>query len=303
MFDSVSFKIENFQKGDFTHLLENYVCKEPKNFGNKFSVDWQNLRINFYPDARIVNVKNSLHKFFNREIQKNELENSDEFTRPNLIRTISFLEEGFSRKSEEMKLFGKLEYGLNIPTGTLRPYEDIISRYQSIVKNFTVPFYDFYNPLGKPYSKFCPFTHFTVKCYEKTKQMRVTKTNVMRYEIANKSLEEIRRLFQKENVTVADLKKRQIWINCLEKLLEIYDLIRVIPTEQDGEELYSQMLCYSNPLVRKDFKKNLAKHQNRLKMIHDDYKNNKNNVHSIVKQSIENQYLKFTSNNNLKLEI
>ena len=292
MFDSVNFKIENFQKQDFAHLIENYVCKEPQNFGNKFLVDWQNLRINFYPETKIVNVKNSAHKFFNREIEKNDLGNSDDFTRPNLIRTISLLEEGFSREAKEMKLFGRLEYGINIPTGKLHPYDDIICRYQSIVKNFTNPFYDFYNPKGKVFAKFCPFSNYTVKCYSKGHQMGISKMNVLRYEIANHTLEETRRLFKKADVSVEDLKKKQIWILCLEKLLEIYELIRVIPTGEDGEELYSQMLCYSNSLIRKDFKQNLAKYQNTLKEVHDNYKNSKNNVHSVVKESLDEQYSK-----------
>lgn len=284
--------IKNFQNQDFTHLLENYICVEPQNFGNKFSVDWQNLRINFYPETKIVKVRNSLHKFFNREIAQNHLENSDEFTSPNLIRAVSLLEEGFSRRARDMNLFGRLEYGVNIKTGTLSPYKDIISRYQSIVKNHTNAFYDFYNPKGKVFAKFCPFSHYTVKCYSKGHQMGMPRMNVLRYEIANHTLEETRRLFKKVDVSVEDLKKKQIWINCLEKLLEIYDLIRVIPTGQDGEELYSQMLCFSNSLIRKDFKQSLAKYQNTLKEAHYNYKNSKNNVHSVVKESLDKQYLK-----------
>lgn len=280
---------------DFTHLLENYVCQEPKNFGNKISVDWQNLRINYYPNTRIVNVRNSLHKFFNREIAQNHLENSDEFTRPNLIRAISLLEEGFSRKAEEMKLFGRFEYGLNIWTGALNPYKDIISRYQSIVKNYANPFYDFYNPKRKPIAKFCPFAHYTVKCYSKSQEMGIKNANIMRFEIANQTIEETRRLFKKEDASVGDLKKHRIWINCLEKLLEIYNLIRVIPTGQDGEKLYSQMLCYSNPLIREDFKKSINKNQNILKEVHDNYKNSKDNVHSVVKEALDEQYSKLVS--------
>lgn len=287
MFDSVCFKIEKFLDKDFNHLVENYLTETPKNIGNKISVNWQNLRINYYTESNLLIVKNSLHKFFNSEIGNNSLQNSNEYKFSEVLQTINLLEEGFSRKAEEMILYGRFEFGLNIKTGSLRPYEDIISRYQSIVKNFTNPFYDFYNPTGKPYSRFCSFSNYTIKCYEKNKQMGISNPKIFRFEIVLNTSVETKILLQNKRATIADLRKKEVWINCLKKIIETYNNIRVIPTAQEGAELYSQLTCYSNSLIKNDFKKQIMKNNKILKEAHDNYKNKPNNIHSVVKLGLE----------------
>ena len=100
-----------------------------------------------------------------------KLQNDDDFTFSKVEATIKYLQVIFNRSISEMKLIGHFEYGVNINTGALKPFDAIIVRYQSIVTTATNPFYVFYNKSGKPYSKFCSFTHYTVKCYDKAKQM------------------------------------------------------------------------------------------------------------------------------------
>lgn len=289
MFDNISFQIENYSQSDFKSLLKNWVLAEPKDRGNWLQVDWHNLRINYFPRQLILKASNSLHKFFNAEITGIGEVNHNDFTFSQVVETVRYLEDAFNRTCNEIKLFGKLEYGLNINTGQIKPFE-IIDRYQSMVTTTTNPFYIFNNPYGKPYSKFCPFTHYSIKCYDKGKQMGLSGVNIMRYEVVHNSSTQTKIIFGKTDITLRDLTKLSIWKKCNEFIQKSYLSIRFLAFPTDGIEMYTKTLCYSLAIVNKDFKSALTNKIKQLKEAHNALRQKSDSPHYIITSGLINGF-------------
>jgi len=283
MFDNITFIIDNYGIDDFYKLTEKIQTENLKTSDSRFQTDWQNLRINYYPNEERVKVSNSIHKFYNAEIEKIGKMNHNDFSFNQMAMAVQALEETFRRPREEMKLVGKFEYGLNIDTGILKPYNDIIERYRSVVTTTANPFHAFYNPHGKPYGKFCSFTQYTVKCYDKGKQMQLSGRNLLRYEIVHPTCIKTREILGKKEVALSDLTKEESWQNCFSFVGRTYDKIRLIAFPTGDISTYSKLLCYSDNLIRKDYQKKLLPIANELKTIHDNYKLSNDNPHAKVR--------------------
>lgn len=291
MFDNLSISIENFETKDFYNLIENHVKKYPKKRTEGwFQSDWQNLRINYFPNQKKIRLTNSIHKFYNSEIFGLGVINHNNFTMSQVTETISYLETAFNRSSSEMRILAAFEYGLNIDTENLNPYNDIIERYQSCVTTATNPFYAFYNKTGKPYAKFCAFTHYKIKAYNKSKQSKLYDKNILRFEIVNHSSTRTREVFGKENIFLEDLNNVNIWNSCFETLIKAYDSIRVLAYPIDGIEAYTKTLCHSFPTLKHDYKKELRNISHNLKQVHDTLKNSLNNPHGTVRKKLVENY-------------
>lgn len=291
MYDSITFQIKEFSLEEFYYLTENCIREKPKSLGNRLQVDWKNLRINYFPKTRIIRVSNSLHKFYNSQILSLGIINSNDYTFENVSETVKYLESVFQRNCKEMKILGRFEYGFNIETGDYKPYADIIERYQSVVTTATNPFHAFYNKSGKPYSKFCAFTHYTIKCYDKGKQSGLFGTNILRYEIVNHSAVKTKDLFEKDYISLADLTSKKIWNNCYCSIMKSFDSIRVLAFPSDGIELYTKTLCYSYSILNKDFKKSLKPIIPELKLLHDNLKESSSSPHSMIRKRIQEKYM------------
>lgn len=212
MVDNLTFYIENFEKQDFNRLMEENIQKLPINRDDNFyQTDWQNLRIKYFPNQKKIKVYNSLHKFFNSEIVGLGMVNHNEFTMSQVNETINYLESAFNRSAKEMKIMGRFEFGINVNTQSVKPF-DIIQRYQSIVTTATNEFNVMYNKNGKSTCKFCSFSHYTVKCYDKMKQMGVSGANILRYEMVNHSSIKTKQVFAKDDVNLEDLLDNNIWV-------------------------------------------------------------------------------------------
>ena len=210
VFDKLSFKVEDFQEKEFNRLISDWVKKEPSAVGNgRYLVDWHNLRINYFPNQKLVKVSNSLHKFYNSEISGLGMCSHDDYTYTKVEETVYLLQEVFNKSSREINLYGRFEYGFNIDTSSLRPFEDIIERCQSIVTTTTNPFYVMYNKNGKPYTKFCSFTHYNVKAYSKNKEMGLTGKNIFRLEIVNHSSNKTKEVFGRQDISLEDLTDKK----------------------------------------------------------------------------------------------
>lgn len=295
MFDCLSYQIENFEKRDFNRLIENYIQKSPLNKGDWFQTDWQNLRINYFPNQNKIKVSNSLHKFYNSEIVGLGTFNHNDFSFGQVNETINHLENAFNRSSKEMKLLGRFEFGLNLNTESIKPF-DIIDRYQSIVTTATNSFNLMYNKYGKSTCKFCSFTHYTVKCYDKMKEMGVSGTNTLRFEIVCHSSVKTRQVFGKKDVSLEDLLDKSIWDNCHNTIINSYDSIRMIGFPSDGASNYAKTLCYSFATINKDYKRHLKNVMSELKNAHDTIKNSTSNPHSMVREGLFNNYQKLILN-------
>lgn len=288
MFDNISFQIENFNNKDFNLFLENCNLEKPKS-GNWMQFDWQNLRVNYFPKQSLIKVSNSLHKFYNAQIEGIGDVNHNDFTFTQVEETVNYLQTAFGRNSNEMKLYGRFEYGFNINTGSLKPY-DIIDRYQSIVTTATNPFNVFYNKHGKPYSKFCSFTTYSIKCYDKGKQMGLVGTNIMRYEVVHNSSIKTREVFQKTNITLKDLTVKETWEKCYAFILKSYNSIRILAFPNDGIDLYTKTMCYSLATVNKDYKKSIKEILPQLKIAHDSLKQKTDSPHALVSKGLTKKY-------------
>lgn len=295
MFDNISFEIENFEKKDFNNLIENYIQKQPNKRGEEwFQIDWQNLRINYFPNQKKIKVCNSIHKFYNSQIAGLGLVNHNDFTMNQVNETVNYLETAFNRSANEMKLLGRFEYGININTESVKPF-DIIDRYQSIVTTATNSFNVMYLRNGKSTCKFCSFSHYTVKAYDKLKQMGVTGSNILRYELVHHSAIKTKQVFGKSNITVEDLIDTAIWDKCFRNIQNTYDSIRMIGFPSDGATLYAKTLCYSFSTLNKDYKHYLKKVMCELKVAHDTIKESSSNPHSMVRNKLTKNYQELVS--------
>ncbi|WP_159798883.1 hypothetical protein [Flavobacterium sp. MK4S-17] len=292
MYDSVTFQIEEFSPEEFNHLTEYCIQETPKPLGDRLQIDWGNLRINYFPKTSIIKVSNSLHKFYNGQILGLGAINSNDYTMSNLTETVEYLELAFQRDCNEMKILGRFEYGFNIVTGDYKPYADIIERFQSVVTTATNPFNVFYNKSGKPYSKFCSFTHYTIKCYDKGKQSGLYGTNILRYEIVHKSSVKTKNVFGWKDISLADLLKKEIWDKCYTVIMKSFDSIRVLAFPSDGIEAYTKTLCYSYSMLNKDFKKNLKPMMAEFKLVHDNLKESSSSPHSLIRKKMKEKFEK-----------
>lgn len=290
MYDSVTFQIEEFSSEEFKYLTENCIQERPKPLGDRLQIDWGNLRINYFPKTSIIKVSNSLHKFYNGQILGLSAINSNDYTMSNLTETVGYLESAFQRDCKEMKILGRFEYGFNIVTDDYNPYGDIIERFQSVVTTATNPFNVFYNKSGKPYSKFCSFTHYTIKCYDKGKQSGLYGANILRYEIVHHSSVKTKSVFACKDISLADLLKKEIWEKCWTMIMKSFDSIRVLAFPSDGIEAYTKTLCYSYPMLNEDFKKSLKPMMAELKLVHDNLKESSTSPHSMIRQRIQEKY-------------
>ncbi len=295
MFDNFSIIINDYSKEEFKNLVENYVKKSPVNKGDWFQVDWRNLRINYFPNQEKIKVSNSLHKWYNSEVVGIGEINFNDFTQLQVKEAISYLEKSLKRDASEMKLLGRFEYGININTSSIKPY-DIIDRYSSIVTTSVNPFYAFYNKSGRPYSKFCSFTNYNVKAYDKSKEAGLTTSNIFRFEIVHHNSIKTKQVFGKNDVTLKDLENIEIWDKCYRSLIKSYGSIRMLGYPENGVDDYAKMLCYSHPIIRKDYKRDLRKIKKELKDTHDSFMNSENNPHFIIKKGLSDNYQKLKAN-------
>jgi hypothetical protein len=290
MYDFVTFQIEEFSLEEFNHLTNNCIRESPKPLGDRLLIDWKNLRINYFPKTCIIRVSNSLHKFYNCQILGLEVINSNDYSMPSVVETVKYLESVFQRDSKEMKLLGRFEYGFNIDTGCYKPYGDVIERFQSVVTTATNPFNVFYNKSGKPFSKFCSFTHYTIKCYDKGKQSGLYGANILRYEMVHHSSIKTKSVFGCKDISLADLLKIETWERCYKMIMKSFDSIRVLAFPSDGIEAYAKTLCYSYHTLNKDYKSSLKSVMAELKLVHDTLKESSSSPHSMIRKRMQEKF-------------
>ena len=295
MWDNVSFTISNFRKSDFDNLIENHIKNSPIKRVNRFQVDWHNLRINYFQNEEKIKISNSFHKWYSSEILAIGLVNHNDFNLSQVRESINHLERVLGRKSSEMKLLGRFEYGININTHSVKPF-DIIDRYISSVTTATNPFYAFYNKYGKPYSKFCSLTNYNIKAYDKSKEAGITNSNIFRFEIVHHNSIKTRHIFGKDDITLGDLADVEIWNKCFHFLIKSYDSIRMLGFPENGTTNYAKMLCHGHPIIRRDYKNELKKIKSELKNTHDRNINSEDNPHSFIKSGLINNYKKLITN-------
>ncbi len=294
MFDNVSFKVNNYSIEEFEELVGR--IGEPVSVTNDIlKCNWYNLRIVYYPNSQILKVINSLHKFYNAAIKGLGGFNHDEFTYTHLAAVISLLEHTIGRPANEMRLLGRFEYGLNIPTDSYRPFKDIIERYQSIVTTATNPFYAHFNSRKKPFGKFCPFTDYTVKCYDKGKQIGL-RENILRIEIVHHNVTMTRSILGLKHPTMGDLLNKDNWAKLYKKVKSTYDSIRMLAVPNGDIDEYNKVLYYADAIVNRDLKPQIQNILPQLKKAHDRQRDDPDSPHFLVNKSIPQLFQELINN-------
>lgn len=266
MFDNISFKLENFSKERFYKLVTKHIGANVNSItyaksqqGGKRYINWENLRIEFYPHSKQLWIKNSIHKFYNTHILNWGAYNHNTFTLANFNETVLFLCNTLDCYPNDLKLFGHFEFGLNIIMNQ-KPFS-IISRFDSIVTTASNPFYVMPNEYGKPIEKRCDFTNYAVKFYDKGKQAQV-KGKILRYEFVCKNIEQTRKIFGKlgnEQITLQDLLNVENWHKCYDKLINVFGSIRKTPFADNLSPLeYASVKAYTDTVFMEDHKKILS---------------------------------------------
>lgn len=298
MIDNIKLTLQ-YSNREFTKLAERLRLNAPI-ASNKISVDWANLRINYYPNSNKLTVSNSLHKFYNLEF--NELVrqpvNHNNFTFENFCAVAHYLSEGvFEKDITDLTISTRFEFGLNIYTETNSPF-NLISKYQSSVCThcndfFTVP------PLkGKPNQRNCHFSDYYIKVYEKNKQSALINTNLLRYEIVVTEIRKLRSILQHSDLTVYDLCIPENWDRLFNYLVSTYDSIRKIPQIEAPNISNAEIVAiysFCNKQMREDLKKNSSKYFFRLlnrnnKEVYTNYNISEANYHNIIRKSMHSKY-------------
>lgn len=301
MFDNISLRTQ-YTESDFIKLTDRIGISAPID-SDKVRFYYQNLKFDYYPNSNILNIKNSIHKFYNIELNESLKQpvNYDEFQYYKVLATFHYLVDGLLEKAiNEVEVSTIFEYGFNLKIEKYTPFE-ILSRYQSIVNTHSNEFFTVAPQKGKPIQRTCYFSDWRFKGYDKKKQMGLLNAfNILRLEIVFTELRKIKSVLQKENISVADLCDLNMWLALFNFFLTTYDSIRKIPllfdTHSDvtNESLYA-IYGYSNKLLRDDLKENLTKYyfQNMNlvnKKIYDYYSSHQNNYHNIVRNKIISSY-------------
>jgi hypothetical protein len=238
MIDYVSFKLQNVSNSDFEKLTE-LVNVECRLNSNKVFFDLYNLRIFYYPNSKILFVKNSVHKFYNASIgimQQGENYNDFNICEMNVVAQV-LSEVYFNRPIEDFELSTKLEVGVNVDIVGYRPF-DIIDRYLSYQVYNTINSFvtsEPRNDKGKPIMRKCYLSDYQLKFYDKSKQANIYNQNILRYEVVFSELRKIRAVLGKDNLTMQTLCDLDTWSKFGSYLLEVYGNIRKLPIIENAE--------------------------------------------------------------------
>lgn len=264
---------------------------------------WHNLRLEYVPYFGEIWIKNSLHKFYNAEVRDIPIgkHNYNEFTLDNLEESIMYLCEIIQRKPKDLKLFGKLEFGININVLPFNPME-IINSYISLNTTRIVPFYVDQPRNGKPFGKSASLTNYRVKFYDKSKQAEIQEKGILRFEICLDGVKTIRQLLNKAEVTLADLMNQNTFKIMSDKLLSTFSKISKLPIRQDQipNEVLLGLYGYCEPTLIEHFKRtssawSFQEQRKECKRILSEYNKSPSSIHNWVNTKLSNNLFKLTN--------
>ncbi len=295
MLDNISFSINNVSTDDFKKILLNIGIETPK-ISERIIISYYNLRIEYYPNSRILKIKNSIHKFYNA-VNNGLPHNSNDFDFEQFSSIVNFLEENTERSSNEMLIHSPFEFGLNINTGSVTPLY-VISRYKSCSINSHNEFHTVLPRNGKPFQKVCCFSDYRIKGYDKSIQGGITGKNIFRFEIVVTELRKLKHILKKaDSITLNYLNDRDVWATLFEYMLSIYDRIAKIPyideitPVQDINSIYN----YSEKLMAEDISKTMKrsvyqKFRKNSKDVYVTYDSKVENIHNKIRQQMVEKF-------------
>jgi hypothetical protein len=306
MIDYTVFRIVNFSNSEFEKFTTLINAECPIN-SNKVYVDFYNLRIYYYPDSRLLLIKNSVHKFYNASISHMQLaENYNDFHLTDMIAVAEVLSKlYFNRPIEDFELSTNLEVGINVDIIGFKPF-DIIDRYLSYQVYNTSNSFVTSEPRGdkgKPIMRKCYLSDYQLKFYDKSKQAKINFKNVLRYEVVFGQLRKIRAVLGEDKLTMKTLCQYETWKKFGDYLLEVYSNIRKLPLiENVGIQIEDLNKIHAH--CSKHFKEDLIRAMpksiyNRVRIENQRVYNNWNiapeNIHLQIENSIKNKINQLTT--------
>ncbi|SEA92445.1 hypothetical protein [Pedobacter hartonius] len=299
MIDYASFKISNFSNSEFEKLTELINVECPLS-SNKVNFDFENLRIFYYPDTRVLFIKNSLHKFYNKSIGRLQLaENYNDFHLTDMLAVADiFSELYFNRPIEDFELSTNLEVGVNIEIARYKPF-DIMDRYLSYqVGNNSSSFItcEPRGDKGKPIMRKCYLSDYNLKFYDKSKQAKINFSNILRYEVIFCQLRKIRAVLGEDHLTMQTLCEFETWKKFGDYILRVYNGIRKLPIVEKHipqREIY-QIHGHCSKHLKEDLQRELTKSEyNNIRIAnaetYDYWNTNANNVHVQIENQLKNK--------------
>lgn len=297
MIDNMSVIVDGFSIKEWELLLlipSEIKVYQSKNLKMYFS--WENLRFEYYPISKRLKIKNSLHVFYNAVVKENPIgrANYDDFTFENLSNTILFISEKLNRPPKDFRLWGAFEFGLNISTFPLEPVNDILDCYKSHVSTRINEFY-VHKPKGKGKvtGKSCFLFDYRIKFYNKSKQSKIKKEGILRYEICFNKTGRLQKMLGLKEVTYEDLLKTDTLTKLSGELMSVYDKINKVPSLTDDVplDIRLELYAYSDPILSKWHQTTMTKWKysqlrKKGKSLLDKYSNHPNSVHSKIRDTM-----------------
>lgn len=300
MLDNVGLRLESVSWGNYNQILERIGATMPLE-RKVMNVKWHNMRLTYYPNAKRLVLKNSLHKLYNNLMGGIKDSNSNDFHLADLNVLVDlFSIEYFDRDASDFKITDSLESGLNINTGYIKPF-DIVNRWLSFKEN---EFYASVPRKGKPLLKASCLSDYRVKGYDKGKQSGIyceQHKNILRYEIAVGQLRKVRTILgsdKNEDVSLSDLNEHEAWVTLYYNLLENYDAIKKIPflsSEIDRVDI-NELYGYISPLMAEDIKRTMHKSsynkwRAKSKKVYEKYDSLDLNIHNMIRHRLKEKFI------------
>ncbi|MCX6186044.1 MAG: hypothetical protein NTU43_03475 [Bacteroidetes bacterium] len=298
MLDYISMRLENIEIDEYKQVLEklNIPIYEDEYFMTSF---WGNMRMKYYPEKKMLLMKNSIHKLYNYSIGRNVPINWDDFNLYKALQMKEYIVFMFERPASDFKLFSRFEWGVNIET-EVAPSE-IFSRYygynsKAVNSNFNNV--SFNNGKGKDIQRELALTEWRIKFYNKAKQSKLPRTKIMRYEIVFHEVRKLRKILNEKDVSLETITIKENWLKLQNELIRVYDSVKKIPFLEDGSNLsiedYLGIYFYCNATAYKDVKRmygesKAKKMRLKYKNLYDQYDGQKDNIHNLVREKIVNK--------------
>lgn len=297
MIDYTVLVISNFTFGDYQKFLDLVDIEMPTE-SEKMVVHLENLKLEYYPNAKMLKIRNSLHKFYNRTYADIKIDgNHNDFCFSNFVSLSYMLSEFyFERDLKEFKISTKLETGINIDTGGYKPM-DILERYQSFQVCNSINHFETIDTwggtIGKPKTRKVFMSDYQLKLYNKSAESKLAKVNLLRMEIVYGQLRKIRSVLGVTDISLETLTELKSWLSLGNYLNDCYNNIKKIPfTSRDltVDEL-NKVYAFCNKSLKKDLATHLSRHNyskyiDECKEVYNKISQSEDNYHNVIGDKI-----------------
>jgi hypothetical protein len=300
MLDNVGLELSSVRMEEYNQIIKNLQVERPED-SEKMIVKWNGMHISYYPNILKLTIANSLHKLYNLLFNDLRDNNTNDFHLADcnaLTECLSAIY--FNRSPKEFRVCGGLEFGMNINTGEIKPF-DIVKRWLSYNGK------EIYASLprkGIPIQKMSCHSDYRIKGYNKSMQSGIyglCKSNIFRYEIVVHQPRKIRQIMGLEGnsfISLDEINQHNTWVSFYKHLMSTYDKICKAPLLKEGiaEEDLNLLHGYIYPLMAEDRKLTMSKSsynkwRAKAKNVYIKYDTNELNVHNFVRKKLEQKFV------------